>query len=497
MKPTAAPTTRDDSAVEPGCLNCGAVLVGPYCAACGQRDQPLRQPVGGFFAEAFTEFFGVDGRVWRSVGALLLRPGKLTVDYVEGRRTQALRPLRLYLTATLLFFVALSFVDEDNETTRGAIDGLLGSDSLGAAGAPDTSAVAQLDSLMESGDLLDLVNGESDAVAYQKEALVPAVRVLSRLDSAATHRADSLVSRLDEIAGVLARAKTRLEPLADTVLVSPAALGVDGFISTDVVGYSGSVGGDGMLQPFIGWLPDWMKGKLARDVEQAETRAEREAASEALKGALAGQVPTTLLVLMPVYALLLKLLYLGGGGVEPRARRRRVPPLDAPAGASRVRRARTAVRTGWWRVRTTLDRWAARRRIRRRRRWWRRWVRDAREALSPRRVRVARVAWLRRAVTSRRPRYFAEHVVFALHVHAFLFTVLFVAVVTPGDDGILSAIQSLMGLSIPFYFLFAQRRVYAQTWGRTLAKAVWLGVAYIVLGTGGFFLATALAARVG
>ena len=53
------------------------------------------------------------------------------------------------------------------------------------------------------------------------------------------------------------------------------------------------------------------------------------------------------------------------------------------------------------------------------------------------------------------------------------------------------------GLLDPLYFLFAQRRVYAQTWGKTVTKAVLIGFAYFLLATAGFFVATALAARMG
>ena len=93
------------------CANCGEPVVGAYCAACGQRDEPLRQPVHRFLARSVTEFCGVDGRVWGTLRELLFRPGALTVAYVEGRRRRYLRPLRVYLTSTLLFFVLLALLD--------------------------------------------------------------------------------------------------------------------------------------------------------------------------------------------------------------------------------------------------------------------------------------------------------------------------------------------------------------------------------------------------
>ncbi len=69
------------------CPNCGSPVEGTYCAACGQKNQPLRQPLNRFIQEAFTEYVGLDGHFWRTLGYLLFRPGRLTVEYLEGRRT--------------------------------------------------------------------------------------------------------------------------------------------------------------------------------------------------------------------------------------------------------------------------------------------------------------------------------------------------------------------------------------------------------------------------
>ncbi|MBV8306736.1 MAG: DUF3667 domain-containing protein [Gammaproteobacteria bacterium] len=46
-----------------------------------------------------------DSRLWRTLGALLLRPGYLTRQFLEGRRARYLPPVRLYLVISLLFFL--------------------------------------------------------------------------------------------------------------------------------------------------------------------------------------------------------------------------------------------------------------------------------------------------------------------------------------------------------------------------------------------------------
>ena len=87
------------------------MLPGDYCPDCGQRAGPLRVPLGTFLVQSFTEFFGVDGRFWRTLGALLFRPGALTVAYHRGRRRRFLSPLRVYLVATVTFFLTLALLD--------------------------------------------------------------------------------------------------------------------------------------------------------------------------------------------------------------------------------------------------------------------------------------------------------------------------------------------------------------------------------------------------
>ena len=95
------------------CANCGAVLHGKFCAACGQADKPLDPPVRHFISEFAQELFDVDSRVLRSFRRLLFSPGFLTREHVEGRRVPWLSPLKLYLLASVAAFAVLAFAGED------------------------------------------------------------------------------------------------------------------------------------------------------------------------------------------------------------------------------------------------------------------------------------------------------------------------------------------------------------------------------------------------
>jgi hypothetical protein len=89
----------------PACLNCGAPLAGAFCAECGQRDVPPYPSVRELVVDAFWELSGWDGRFATTVRALIARPGKLTREFLEGRRARYISPLRLYLMCSLVYFL--------------------------------------------------------------------------------------------------------------------------------------------------------------------------------------------------------------------------------------------------------------------------------------------------------------------------------------------------------------------------------------------------------
>lgn len=87
------------------CLDCGATLESAqFCPECGQeRTEKLYslRELAGHYAE---DFFTIDSKLLRSLSPLLLRPGFLTQQYLRGRRTRYIRPLRFYLLSSIIFF---------------------------------------------------------------------------------------------------------------------------------------------------------------------------------------------------------------------------------------------------------------------------------------------------------------------------------------------------------------------------------------------------------
>jgi hypothetical protein len=88
------------------CPNCGTPLQGPWCHACGQKGEAYSRSIWRLTAEAFEGLTHFDGRFWRTLPRLLIKPGRLTRDYLDGHRASQIPPFRLFLVVLLLVFFA-------------------------------------------------------------------------------------------------------------------------------------------------------------------------------------------------------------------------------------------------------------------------------------------------------------------------------------------------------------------------------------------------------
>ena len=92
------------------CANCGTHFDGHYCPHCGQEARIKVPTAAKFLSDLAEKYLGIEGRLPLTLRMLFFRPGQMTVDYLEGRRQRYLSPLRLYLAASVLFFIGLSRV---------------------------------------------------------------------------------------------------------------------------------------------------------------------------------------------------------------------------------------------------------------------------------------------------------------------------------------------------------------------------------------------------
>jgi Protein of unknown function (DUF3667) len=81
-------------------------LSGPYCQNCGQHDLDYHKSIVPLAEDALEGFLHFDGKFFKSVKYLFLRPGFLTLEFIAGRRTRYSNPLRFYIFASFIFFAS-------------------------------------------------------------------------------------------------------------------------------------------------------------------------------------------------------------------------------------------------------------------------------------------------------------------------------------------------------------------------------------------------------
>lgn len=109
-KLTLAPRALAGSAA---CLNCGTPLEGPYCYYCGQPDRNFMRFFPALLREVVSEALEFDSRFTRTIVPLLFKPGRLTSDYLAGRRFRFTPPIRLYLFSSIVFFLLAALLSSD------------------------------------------------------------------------------------------------------------------------------------------------------------------------------------------------------------------------------------------------------------------------------------------------------------------------------------------------------------------------------------------------
>lgn len=121
------------------CTNCQTKLEGPVCHVCGQIDDSYHRPIGSLLGQLMEGVFHFDGRVAKTIPPLLVRPGSVTRTYLKGARARFIPPLRLYLLASLLFFLLVG-VFASFDIGPVTLDG-------------ETAARASLDEALEAGEI--------------------------------------------------------------------------------------------------------------------------------------------------------------------------------------------------------------------------------------------------------------------------------------------------------------------------------------------------------
>jgi len=77
---------------------------------CGQRVAPVRPTLHELLHDALHELTHIDGKILRTLGLLLFKPGELTKEFLAGKRVRSVTPVRIYLLCSVLFFGIMSLL---------------------------------------------------------------------------------------------------------------------------------------------------------------------------------------------------------------------------------------------------------------------------------------------------------------------------------------------------------------------------------------------------
>lgn len=111
-----------EHAAPSNCLNCGAAVTNSFCSVCGQETVLHVPSVREFFHEFIGHYVALEGKLWKTLALLIFRPGRLTAEYIAGRRARYVVPLRLYLSLSVLFFALLHYGPTQFSLVRPDVD---------------------------------------------------------------------------------------------------------------------------------------------------------------------------------------------------------------------------------------------------------------------------------------------------------------------------------------------------------------------------------------
>jgi hypothetical protein len=358
------------------CLNCGKPLLGSHCYACGQPVKGLVRQFSSIVGDFLDSVFEYDSRTLNTIGPLLYRPGHLSTEYFAGRRVRYVSPVRLFVFLCLVSFFVLQFtVDTDVATVEREAGPFAEAQTADEVERRRTERDAALQAALQS------ITGEHGAQARERIE-----RQRTRLHARADEHIEWLRLRDEAL-------QAGLQPPPP-----PEAPGSAGQASIHFGGQAWDPQSNPVVLPH---MPDAFNRWLNRQIGRAQVNIDKvQENPKLLLETFLQTLPQTFFVLLPLFALLLKFVYLF------------------------------------------------------------------------------------------KRRLYMEHLIVALHSHAFLCLTLLLLIMLGGLRALLPAglassaisfIELALALWVPLYLLLMQKRVYRQGWIMTSLKYAFVGFCYMLL----------------
>jgi len=268
-------------AARPPCPNCGAAAHGHYCANCGQETAIALPGFRAFMRDAAGRYVALDGRLWRTLFALIARPGFLTLEYFAGRRRRYIRPARLFLVLYLLLFAVIGLVQSPADVADQVV--FVQSEAADSTSAEGPAAAA--------------------AEGATKGAPSIAIRKSPQVDPSVQRPAGA--------------AADGMPPASPAVVDGTTPKGDFGDNKDTMIGLDDELNLTIRINGAEAQLPEFFRKRYEHFRQlPREEKAERLYSGALRYGSYA------IIALLPVFALLLKLVYMGSGDRHPGRPRR-------------------------------------------------------------------------------------------------------------------------------------------------------------------------------
>lgn len=107
---------------EKNCLNCGHEVPERFCTYCGQENTPAHEPFGHLLKHFAADVVHYDSKFHTSLVYLLFRPGRLTKEYLAGKRMSYIHPIRLYIFVSFVFFFTAFAINKREEVEEEKVE---------------------------------------------------------------------------------------------------------------------------------------------------------------------------------------------------------------------------------------------------------------------------------------------------------------------------------------------------------------------------------------
>lgn len=107
------------------CFNCDNPLLNSenFCSTCGQENNSKQASFRQLSKDFMGDFLSFDSRLFSSIVPLVIHPGQITMDYLDGKRQRFIPPFRVFLFLSFLYFGLSFLIDKDSGAFQFTSDG--------------------------------------------------------------------------------------------------------------------------------------------------------------------------------------------------------------------------------------------------------------------------------------------------------------------------------------------------------------------------------------